>query len=130
MSLKLEDIYGSAVPKTKEFEFGTLTISPLDLDFWMRLQSDHNKTLDDFWNLQTLTEEDQASNSVILQTMELLTCMLHAATWPYVKGEREFAAWKQSLFVMMQTYPELGEWFLTHILDSMPESKGRARPKS
>jgi hypothetical protein len=128
--IQLGDIYGSDAPVRREFPFGDLTVSPLDLDFWLRLQREHGKTLDDFWRLHELAERESDS-AVVLETTELLVCMLHAATWPYVdRGQRTFQGWKNALFVLMTTYPVLAEWFLQHVLESMPQGKGRARPKS
>jgi hypothetical protein len=127
--LTLSDIYGMEAPVRKEFPFGTFTVSPLDINFWLRLQREHGKTLDDFWRLSELQgkENDQQA---ILETTELLVCMFHAATWPYVDhAQYTSEGWKNAVFLLMTTYPVLGEWFLQHVLDSMPKGSGQARPK-
>jgi hypothetical protein len=127
--LTLGDIYGKEAPIKKEFPFGTFTVSPLDIDFWLRLQRDHGKTLDDFLKLNELQGKENQTEA-ILETTELLVCMFHAATWPYVnQSEYSSDGWKNAIFLLMTTYPVLGEWFLQHILDSMPKGSGSVRPK-
>lgn len=124
--MTLGDIYGDDAPVTKEFPFGTLKFSPLSIDYWLRLQRDHGKTLQDFVELAELDRDDVLST---LQSLQLVVAMLHAATWPYVKGKYDFEAWKNTLFGWVTAYPVLVDWFFTkYVPENLPD--GGTRPKS
>ena len=121
--MRLGDIYG--IPKEQEFPFGKLKFSPINIDYWIRLERDYGKSIEDFAN----TSPDNP-----LRTLDVLLSMLHCATYPYVKEEHTFESWMDVLAQYATAYPVLVEWFLLYVNESLapPDGKKRkvSRPKS
>lgn len=122
--MRLGDIYG--IPRVQEFPFATLKFSPINIDYWIRLERDYQRSLDDFASMD-------GENP--LQALDVILAMLHCATYPYVQDEYTREAWADVLVTYAVAYPVLAEWFLRYVNESLvdPSKKpkqGVKRPKS
>ncbi len=122
--MRLGDIYG--IPVEQEFPFATIKFSPINIDYWIRLERDYKRSLDDFSSI---------SPDNPIQTLDVILAMLHCATYPYVQDEYTREAWADVLATYAVAYPVLIEWFLKYINDSLVDpsrkpKQGVKRPKS
>lgn len=117
--MELNQFYNAAIPR--ETSFGMVRFSPINVDFWVRLLEWHEKS---FGEVQRLLSRGAGSGLEEAKLLEVLTCLVHTATYPYLREQVSFDAWKDACFNWVVTDPAMVEWFLKYLESFMPALPG------
>lgn len=107
-----------SVPVPREASFGTVRFSPISVDFWVRLFDWHEKSFGEVQ--QTLGTATRGTRLEEARLLEVLTCLVHTATYPYLKEQVSTDTWKDACFNWVLTDAGMVEWFLKYLEGFMP----------
>ena len=112
-----------ATTVTEVERYGNVRFSPINIDYFIRLQDWHQKSFDDVQKVLVEAADRPGDVKSLLLLQEVLVAMIHTATYPFVQNEVSFDAWKGTVTGWVLSKPKLVEWFLAYFQGFMPEGK-------
>jgi len=113
--------------KTVEVEkYGELRFTPINVEFFIRLMDWHQKSFGDVQKALPDASQNQEARTLLL-FQDMLACLIHTATSPFLKADYTFDAWKAASSTLVLSRPALVEWFMQYFNIFMPEEKKRGK---